>query len=165
MLEYPLDPTKQASAASFGLSYEIAAFSPASGWTHVPTQRAARQQTTLTLSSTSTTLNPDRTFDLYVYATTSAGYDRVLVVPQTAGKDGSAVAGHAASRAQYSAVKLRGADGLIGAAAGESAGFYLKLMTISPRPFEIRTLLHLGHPAQGALRHRRLQRAAGRRPR
>ncbi len=131
VLEAPADAAKQASAANFGLSYETAAFTPASGWTHVTRSALPAQQTTLLLSTTSPTLNPDRTYDLYVYATTSAGYDRVLVVPQTAGKNGSAALASLRPGA-YSAVKVRGADGLIGAAAGESAGFYLKLMTISP---------------------------------
>ncbi|HEU5265049.1 MAG TPA: alkaline phosphatase family protein [Jatrophihabitans sp.] len=131
VLVTPADPAKQASAASFGLSYEVAAITPASGWTHVSAGARPPMQTTLLLSSTNPTVNPDRTFDLYIYATSPAGYDRVLVAPQSAGKDGSAALATLRPGA-YSAVKLRGPDGLIGTAAGENAGFYLKLMTISP---------------------------------
>ncbi len=36
LLEFPLNPAKQTSAAGFGLSYQVAAFTPASGWTNVP---------------------------------------------------------------------------------------------------------------------------------
>jgi 2',3'-cyclic-nucleotide 2'-phosphodiesterase (5'-nucleotidase family)/predicted AlkP superfamily phosphohydrolase/phosphomutase len=130
VLESPLNATKQASAGKFGLSYQVAAFTPASGWTDAPASQLPAQQTVLALKSTSTALNPDRTFDLYVYATGNNGYDRALLVPSTAGK--------AASKSlatlvpgKYSAIKLTDADGLTGTAAGESAGFYVKLMTLS----------------------------------
>lgn len=131
VLEAPLNPTHQASAAGFGLSYQVAAFTPAAGWTHVPASKKPAQQTVLTVKSTSAALNPDRTFDLYVYATKAKGYDRVLVVPAGAGKDGSKAAADLVP-GQYAPVKVRGADGLIGAAAGETAGFYLNLMRIAP---------------------------------
>lgn len=131
VLEAPLNATHQTKAASFGLSYQVAGFTAAAGWTNVPASKKPAQQTTLTVKSTSPALNPDRTFDLYVYATKAKGYDRVLVVPTNAGKDGSKAAANLVP-GQYSAVKVRGADGLIGTAAGETAGFYLNLMRISP---------------------------------
>jgi 2',3'-cyclic-nucleotide 2'-phosphodiesterase (5'-nucleotidase family) len=131
VLETPLDTTKQASAASFGLSYQVASFSPASGWTNVPASTVPAQQTTLLLKSTSTSLNPDRTFDLYVYGTGGSAYNRVLVVPASAGKNGAQALATLVP-GQYSPIKLKAADGLIGNAAGESAGFYIKLMTIAP---------------------------------
>ncbi len=130
VLETPLDTTKQASAASFGLSYQVAGFTPASGWTHVPASAVPAQQTTLTLQSTAATLNPDRVFDLYVFASGHHGYDRALLVPSTAGKDGSQSLATLVP-GQFSAVKLKGGNGLIGTAAGESAGFYLKIMTMA----------------------------------
>src|SRR3954470_12091876 len=66
LLEYPQNPTKQSSAASFGLSYQVAAFTPATGWTNVPASTQPAQQAVLTVDSTSAALNPTRTFDLYV---------------------------------------------------------------------------------------------------
>ncbi|HEY7009976.1 MAG TPA: alkaline phosphatase family protein [Jatrophihabitantaceae bacterium] len=130
VLETPADPTKQASAASFGLSYQIASITDASGWSNVPSSSLPAKQTTMLLKSTSTSVNPDRIFDLYIYATSGLGYDRVLVVAPTAAKDGSkALATLVPGR--FSAIKLKGADGLINAAAGESAGFYMKVMTMS----------------------------------
>ena len=81
--------------------------------------------------SSSPTLNPDRAFDLYVYASGNAGYNRVLMVPSAAGKDGSQALATLVP-GQYSAVKYTGANGLIGAAAGESTGNYVKVMTLSP---------------------------------
>src|SRR4051812_6145832 len=50
LLEFPANATKQASAASFGLSYQVAAFAPASDWTNVPASNGvAAQQTVLTV--------------------------------------------------------------------------------------------------------------------
>jgi hypothetical protein len=53
------------------------------------------------------------------------------MVPTVAGKDGSKAAAHLTPRS-YSPVKLTGADGLIGAAAGESAGFYVDITNLAP---------------------------------
>ena len=130
LLEFPLNATKQTSAASFGLSYQVAAFAPATGWTNVPASTKPAQQTVLTVNSTSAALNPSRTYDLYVYASDSNGYDRVVMVPAAAGKDGSKAAANLTPRT-YSPVKLKGADGLIGTAAGESAGFYVNVVNLA----------------------------------
>jgi len=130
VLEYPANATKQASAASFGLSYQIAAFTPASGWTNVPAGNAPAQQSVLTVPTSSAATNPNRTYDLYVYASGAKGYDRVVMVPTAAGKDGSKAAATLTPRT-YSAVKLKGADGLIGNAAGESAGFYVDVTNLA----------------------------------
>src|SRR5262249_47681510 len=132
VLESPLDATKQASAAKFGLSYQVAAFTPASGWSNVPpSQGVPAQQTVLTVAASSAALNPTRTFDLYVYASGNNGYDKAVMVPTGSGKDGSKAAANLTPRA-FSAVKLKGADGLIGTAAGESAGFYVDITRLAP---------------------------------
>jgi 2',3'-cyclic-nucleotide 2'-phosphodiesterase (5'-nucleotidase family)/predicted AlkP superfamily phosphohydrolase/phosphomutase len=131
VLEFPANTTKQASAASFGLSYQIASFAPASGWTNVPASTGVpAQQSVLTVPSTSAALNPTRTFDLYVYASGTHGYDRVVMVPTSGAKDGSKAAANLIP-GTYSAVKLKGADGLIGTAAGESAGFYANVTRLA----------------------------------
>ena len=131
VLETPLNTTKQQSAAKFGLSYQVASFADAAGWTNVPGSQLPAKQSTLQVTSTSSALNPDRTFDLYVYATSASGYDRVLVVPETAGKDGSAALATLVP-GQFSALKVTGDDGLIGTDAGETAGFYIKIMKMAP---------------------------------
>jgi 2',3'-cyclic-nucleotide 2'-phosphodiesterase (5'-nucleotidase family)/predicted AlkP superfamily phosphohydrolase/phosphomutase len=128
VVETPVNPTKQASAAGFGLSYQVANFTDAAGWSNAPTSALPAKQTTMLLKSTFASLNPDRTFDLYAYATSTHGYDRVLVVPSGANKD----AGAALTTLEpgvFSAIKLTGANGLTN---GESAGFYMKIMTIAP---------------------------------
>ncbi|MBE7162468.1 MAG: alkaline phosphatase family protein, partial [Williamsia herbipolensis] len=131
VLDYPLDTTQQASAAKFGLAYEVADFTAADGWTNVPDSAEPAMQTTLTVNSTSSALNPNRSFDLYVYATTASGYDRVLLVPADAGKDGSQSLATLVP-GKFSAIKLTGDEGLIGAAAGETTGFYVKIMKMAP---------------------------------
>jgi len=132
VLQFPANSVKQASAGKFGLSYQVAAFTPAVGWTNVPASSGvAAQQTVLTVTSTSAAVNPTRTYDLYVYASKNKGYDRAVMVPTAAGKDGSMAAASLIPRS-YSAIKLKGPDGLIGTAAGESAGFYVDITDLAP---------------------------------
>ena len=131
LLEYPADATKKSSAAGFGLSYQAAAFAPAAGWSNVPASVGVpAEQTVLTVTSTSAALNPTRTYDLYVYASGSHGYDRVVMVASSAAKDGAKASANLTPRT-YSPVKLKDADGLIGAAAGESAGFYVDVTNLA----------------------------------
>lgn len=131
VLEYPASTAKQASAAGFGLSYQVAAFTPATGWSNVPASTGQpAEQTTVTVTSTSAALNPSRTYDLYMYASGRHGYDKVVMVPSGAAKDGSKAAANL-TPGTYSPVKLTGADGLIGTAAGESAGFYVDVTKLA----------------------------------
>ncbi|HET9289685.1 MAG TPA: alkaline phosphatase family protein, partial [Actinomycetes bacterium] len=135
VLTAPAVPAEQAGAARFGLSYQVAEFEPASGWSNVPAGDPATepQQSTLTVTSTNSALNPDRVYDVYVFdsrADSRRAYDRVLLVPAAAGKDASQAAA-TLREGRFVEVKLRGADGLIGARAGQSAGFYVKLTDLA----------------------------------
>ena len=136
VLVAPLNPTEQAGAASFGISYQVAAFAPAAGWSNVPAgdPAAPPMQTNLAVHSTLGAQNPDRTYDLYVYDSVvdgMAAYDRVILVRIAAAKDGSQAAVELAA-GDFKEIKLTGADGLIGARAGQTAGFYTKLITLAP---------------------------------
>jgi hypothetical protein len=132
VLDYPAVPAKQAAATQFGLSYQVAAFTPATGWSHVPVSAGVpARQSVLTVPTSFATQNPNRTYDLYVYSSAGHGYDRVVMVPTAAAKDGARAAVTLTPR-RYGAVKLRGTDGLIGPAAGESAGFYADVTTLAP---------------------------------
>lgn len=136
VLTFPSVADEQAGAAAFGLSYQIASFSPASGWTNVPIgdPAAPAQQTTLTVTTTFAAQNPTRVYDVYIYDSIvngHAAYNHVILVPQASGKDGSQQAVDLAT-GDFQEVKLTGADGLIGARAGQTAGFYVKLMTLAP---------------------------------
>ncbi len=134
--ELPADPAKQASAAGFGLAYETPTFTAATGWRDVPAGNPAVQprQATLLVRSTKPASNPDRTYDLYAYDHSTQdgdGYDTVLLVPAAANKD-AAQAAATLHQGRFAAVRVTGADGLIGDQAGESAGFYAKVMQMSP---------------------------------
>src|SRR3954469_24218843 len=49
VLETPASTTRQNNANSFGLSYQIASFTNATGWTNVPTNARQAKETTLTV--------------------------------------------------------------------------------------------------------------------
>src|SRR5262249_597525 len=133
----PLNATEQAGAAAFGISYQTAAFTAASGWTNVPTGddlAAPPQQTTLLVGTTFGAQNPNRTYDVYLYDSVVDGvaaYDDAVLVGSAAAKDISQAAVNLAV-GDFKEIKLTGADGLIGARAGQTAGFYTKLISLAP---------------------------------
>jgi 2',3'-cyclic-nucleotide 2'-phosphodiesterase (5'-nucleotidase family) len=136
VLASPLNASEQAGAASFGISYQVAAFSAASGWTNVPAgdPASAPQQTVLTIVTTFAAQNPTRTYDVYIYDSVvdgTAAYDHVILVRGGAAKDGNQKSVDLAV-GDFKEIKLTGADGLVGARAGQTAGFYLKLITLAP---------------------------------
>src|SRR6266568_2565 len=135
VLAAPADPDEQAGAAAFGLSYQVAGFAAASGWTNVPAgdPAAPPKQTVLTVPTTFASQNPTRAYDAYLYDSVvdgTAAYDHAILVRAAAGKDGSQRSADLAV-GDFQEVKLRGADGLIGARAGQTAGFYVKLITLA----------------------------------
>src|SRR5262249_54164215 len=69
VLTAPANATEQAGAAAFGLSYQVAAFAPAAGWTNVPVgdPAAPPMQTVLTIATTFSAQNPTRSYDVYIY--------------------------------------------------------------------------------------------------
>lgn len=136
VLASPLNASEQAGAAAFGISYQVAAFAPASGWSNVPAgdPAAPAQESTLTIATTFGAQNPTRPYNLYVYDSVVDGapvYDHVMLVRTTAAKDGSQAATTLAV-GDFNEVKLTGTDGLSGARAGQTAGFYTKLINLAP---------------------------------
>jgi 2',3'-cyclic-nucleotide 2'-phosphodiesterase (5'-nucleotidase family)/predicted AlkP superfamily phosphohydrolase/phosphomutase len=136
VLAAPLNPTEQAGASAFGISYQVAAFAPAVGWTNVPAgdPAAPAQQTQLTVATTFAAQNPTRVYDVYVYDSVVNGvaaYDHAILVRSAAAKDGNQKSLDLAV-GDFKEIKLTGADGLIGARAGQTAGFYTKLITLAP---------------------------------
>jgi len=136
VLTTPLVPDEQAGAAAFGLSYQVASFSAATGWNNVPAgdPTAPPRQTSLTIATTFAAQNPTRVYDVYVYDSVVNGvpaYDRLILVRSSAAKNAALAAANLGLGA-FQEVKLTGADGLIGARAGQTAGFYAKLITLAP---------------------------------
>jgi 2',3'-cyclic-nucleotide 2'-phosphodiesterase (5'-nucleotidase family) len=136
VLTRPAIADEQAGAAAFGLSYQIAAFASADGWTNVPAgdPAAPAQQTQLTVATSFAAQNPTRVYDLYVYDSVvdgTAAYDHAVLVRSAAAKDGNQKSVDLAV-GDFKEIKLSGADGLIGTRSGQTAGFYTKLITLSP---------------------------------
>jgi 2',3'-cyclic-nucleotide 2'-phosphodiesterase (5'-nucleotidase family) len=136
VLAAPLNATEQAGAAAFGISYQVAGFAAASGWSNVPAgdPAAPAQQTLLTVATSFAAQNPTRLYDIYVYDSVADGspaYDTVILVRSGAAKDGGQAAVDLGV-GDFDEIKLSGADGLIGARAGQTAGFYTKLIMLAP---------------------------------
>jgi len=136
VLTYPLVASEQTGAATFNLEYQVAAFAPALGWTNTPTGDdglSPPQQTVLTVPTSFGAQNPTRTYDVYVYDSAVDGvsaYDRVLLVRTGLAKDASQPAADLGT-GDWEEVRLEGADGLIGARDGQTAGFYTKLIGLA----------------------------------
>jgi hypothetical protein len=136
VLAAPLNADEQSGAAAFGISYQVAGFAPAAGWSNVPAGDPAAQsmQTQLTVATTFAAQNPTRIYDVYLYDSVvngSAAYNHAILVRSAASKDGNQKALDLAV-GDFKEIKLTGADGLIGARAGQTAGFYVKLITLAP---------------------------------
>ena len=86
------------------------------------------------MATSSAAQNPTRIYDIYLYDSVvdgTAAYDHAILVRSLAAKDGSQASVDLAV-GDFKEIKLIGADGLIGARAGQTAGFYVKLMTLAP---------------------------------
>jgi 2',3'-cyclic-nucleotide 2'-phosphodiesterase (5'-nucleotidase family) len=146
LVNYDL-PGQPALSNSFGISYQrtgqsenttptqvpyaVPAVTDAAGWSSVPASQGTSKQAQFRVRNTAFPAadNVDRFYDLYIYDTagSAAGYDHVLVVPSTAGKNGTqAVANLAAGDWKEAKVTLTGGR------TGQTAGFYMKLIDLSP---------------------------------
>ena len=98
VLTFPLVASEQAGAGAFGVSYQIASFAPAAGWSNTPAGDDAvslPQQAELTVATTFAAQNPTRLYNVYIYDSIVDGtsaYDRVLLVQSGASKDASQAA-------------------------------------------------------------------------
>jgi 2',3'-cyclic-nucleotide 2'-phosphodiesterase (5'-nucleotidase family)/predicted AlkP superfamily phosphohydrolase/phosphomutase len=135
VLAAPVNAAEQAGAAAFGVSYQVAAFAPAAGWSQVPADdpAAAPMQSVLTVATTFAAQNPTRTYDLYLYDSVAdgvVGYDRLIMTRSGVAKDAAQAAADLGV-GDWVDVRLVGADGLIGPRAGQTAGFYVKLIDMA----------------------------------
>jgi 2',3'-cyclic-nucleotide 2'-phosphodiesterase (5'-nucleotidase family)/predicted AlkP superfamily phosphohydrolase/phosphomutase len=132
LLNYDL-PGQPAGANTFGVSYQRVDLDPAAGWTNVPASFSPPQQQQLKVTNTAfpATDNVDRFYDLYVFDSTNdsrTNYDKVLVLPATAGKNGSTAGTATLAAGDWAELKVK----LVGARAGQTAGFYVKAIEIAP---------------------------------
>jgi 2',3'-cyclic-nucleotide 2'-phosphodiesterase (5'-nucleotidase family)/predicted AlkP superfamily phosphohydrolase/phosphomutase len=131
LLNYDL-PGQPEGANRFGVSYQRVDLDPAAGWTNVPASFSPAKQETLKLTNTAFPPgdNLDRFYDLYIYDSTNdstTNYDHVLVVPSTASKNGAARVADL-TQGNWADVKVT----LVGGRAGQTAGFYLKAIDLTP---------------------------------
>jgi 2',3'-cyclic-nucleotide 2'-phosphodiesterase (5'-nucleotidase family) len=137
VLAAPLNATEQSGAAAFAISYQVAAFAAAAGWSNVPAGDdivAPAQQTQLTVATSFAPQNPTRVYDIYIYDSvvdSTPAYDTAILVRSAAAKDASQ-ASVDLGVGDFEEIKLTGADGLIGTRAGQTAGFYTKLIALAP---------------------------------
>jgi 2',3'-cyclic-nucleotide 2'-phosphodiesterase (5'-nucleotidase family) len=137
VLAAPLNATEQAGAAAFFISYQVATFANAAGWSNAPAgddNVAPPQQTVLTVATSFAAQNPTRLYDIYVYDAIDndiPAYDTVLLVRSAAAKDANQASTHL-QVGDFNEIKLSGPDGLIGDRAGQTAGFYTKLIALAP---------------------------------
>src|SRR5215210_1097932 len=125
---------EQAGSAFFGVTYQVATVVPASGWSSVPAgdPAAAPKETTWTINSTNAAVNPNRVYNVYFYDSVTGGgvnYDHAIVSPT--GKTGASPAIDL-KVGDFLPLKLTGANGLIGARAGQTVGHYIKLISLAP---------------------------------
>jgi 2',3'-cyclic-nucleotide 2'-phosphodiesterase (5'-nucleotidase family) len=136
VLTFPSVPTEAAGAAAFGVSYQVAAFAPASGWTNTPAgddTASPPQQAVLQVATTFAAQNPNRNYDVYIFDSVVDGtsaYDRIVLARTGVSKNAAQAAANLGI-GDWVDVRLTGADGLINARAGQTAGFYVKLITVA----------------------------------
>ena len=128
------DAVEQAGSAFFGVNYEDAALSDASGWSNVPAgdPAATPKQATWAVPSSFGAQNPNRTYNVYLYDSVVGGgvaYDHVIVSP--VGKTGASPSVDLAI-GDFEPIKLTGANGLTGIRTGQTAGHYVKLISLTP---------------------------------
>jgi 2',3'-cyclic-nucleotide 2'-phosphodiesterase (5'-nucleotidase family)/predicted AlkP superfamily phosphohydrolase/phosphomutase len=129
-----VNAVEQAGSAFFGVTYQVATVVPAAGWSSVPTgdPAATPKETTWTINSTFAAQNPNRTYNVYFYDSVTGGgvnYDHAIVSP--VGKTGASPSLDL-KVGDFLPLRLTGANGLIGARAGQTVGQYVKLISLAP---------------------------------
>jgi 2',3'-cyclic-nucleotide 2'-phosphodiesterase (5'-nucleotidase family) len=127
------DPVEAAGAAAFGTNYQVGGIADASGWSDVPTgdPAAPPKESTWNIPTSFAAQNPSRVYNVYFYdgnVDGTAAYDHAIVSP--VGKTGSAPSQNLAV-GDFLPIKLMGVNGLIGPRAGQTAGHYVKLISLS----------------------------------
>jgi 2',3'-cyclic-nucleotide 2'-phosphodiesterase (5'-nucleotidase family) len=119
-------PGQPAGATAFGVQYQRYDLVDASGWSNVPNSYSPAKQGTFDLGSYTSGGSPviaNDQYDFYVYDSTSdhrTNYNRVLIVPNAAGKNGSAAVANL-KNLQWADVKV-----VLANPAGKTGGFYVK---------------------------------------
>jgi 2',3'-cyclic-nucleotide 2'-phosphodiesterase (5'-nucleotidase family) len=128
-------PGQPAGANAFGVQYQRFDLADAAGWTNVPASYSPPKQGTFDLGSY-TSASPavpvitNDQYDFYVYDSTNDGktnYNKVMIVPNAAGKDGNQAVVEDLMPKEWADVKV-----VLANPAGKTAGFYVKAMLFAP---------------------------------
>ncbi len=122
--DLPGQPARISAFLNPTSAYQRVDLDPVSGWSNTPSSYSPAKQETFDVNSSS--VGNDR-YDLYIYDSTNdttVNYDRVLVVPNAAGKDASQEVAILAA-GQWADVKVMLTSGL-------TAGFNVKLVDLKP---------------------------------
>lgn len=108
-------------AVRLGLSDQRVRFAPTEDWLNAPASDLPLREAVLEVPSANTEENPHRTYHLLAYATSPAGYDRLLVARD---RDGARPVATMKS-GEWAPVRVTLLD-------GRAAGFSLKLIELAP---------------------------------
>ena len=115
-------------AAAFGVQYQQPGVTDAAGWTNVPASFSPAKQTTFTHNNSQ--IPGNGLWDVYIYDSTNdstVNYDHVLFVNSAAAKNGTG--GTVLAPGEWADTKLKLVSGGL---AGKTAGFYAKLIDLTP---------------------------------
>ena len=122
------DAALQETASTHGVAYDALELRPAEGWSGVPESFSPAQEAEVAIRSLDAAgANPDRTLYLYFLDSTDDGtdnYDQVLASPAREAADDAVPVGEGA----WASLSLT----LAGDREGESAGIWLKAISLSP---------------------------------
>ena len=127
-LNYDL-PGQPAGANAFGVQYQKVTLADAAGWTNVPTSFSPAKQASFTHNNAQ--IPGNGVWDVYIYDSTNDGavnYDRVLIVSAANTKNG-AMAVATLAQGEWADAKLTLVSGTF---VGKTAGFYAKLIDLTP---------------------------------
>ena len=117
------------TADSFGVEYQKRDLGDATGWTNVPASFSPAKETFF--SQSDSRIPGGGVWDVYIFDSTDDGetnYDGALVVNRADGKNGSKAAATLA-QGEWADTKVTVASGPL---AGRTAGFYMKLIDLTP---------------------------------
>ena len=166
----PADPVEQAGSAFFGVTYQVAAVAPAvrlDAASRPAIRRPPPKQTTLDVRlRRSPAQNPNRDLQRLLLRQRrrrrASTYDHVDRQP---GRQDRRERRRSTSKVgDFLPLKLTGANGLIGARAGQTAGHYMKLISLAPDAQPVQALPHVARARDRDVR-RAVQRPARRRHR
>ena len=156
MLVGAADPVEQAGSAFFGVTYEVATVAPAARLDRRAGRRsggAAEADDVDDQLDASPRRTRTATYNVYFYDSVIGRRRRLRPRDRQPGRQdrrGPSVTWRSATSCP---LKLTGANGLIGARAGQTVGHYIKLISLSPDGEPVQAVRHLARARDRDVRH------------